>query len=119
MIKAAEIHGRETLVETGLTTTEARQLTELEGVIETGLKTFTEVGNALLAIRDGKLYRAGHETFAAYCRDRWNLKERRAYQLMDSSAVVNQIKSCTNVRAINLNKQVILFNISLKLLNNS
>jgi hypothetical protein len=35
----------------------AVRLIELESVIETGIKTFVEVGNALLEIRDSKLYR--------------------------------------------------------------
>jgi hypothetical protein len=40
--------------------------TELENVIERGLSTFVEVGNALLEIRDSKLYRETHPTFEAY-----------------------------------------------------
>lgn len=41
-----------------LTTTETERLTDLETTIERGLKTFVEVGQALMEIRDGRLYRA-------------------------------------------------------------
>ena len=44
--------------------------------------TFIEVGKALLAIRDAKLYRKTHKTFEAYCRDRWEMSRPRAYQLI-------------------------------------
>jgi hypothetical protein len=38
-----------------------------EAVIERGLTTFVEVGEALLAIRDGRLYRqAGYKTWEQY-----------------------------------------------------
>jgi len=75
-----------------LTKLEAGKLSELESVIERGLPTFTEVGDALMGIRDGKLYRQTHGTFENYCRERWDLKERRVYQLMDAA------KTCTIVQ---------------------
>ena len=38
-----------------------------------GMQTFIEVGNALLEIRDQRLYREhGYKTFDDYCRERWN-----------------------------------------------
>ena len=46
---------------------QVRRLAELELVIERGLKTFVEVGAALLGIRDGRLYRETHATFEDYC----------------------------------------------------
>jgi hypothetical protein len=49
-----------------------RSLTELEDVIQSGLKTFVEVGAALLEIRDRRLYqKQGFDTFENYCRERW------------------------------------------------
>lgn len=80
-----------------LTTGEATQLAELETVIERGLKTFVEVGNALLEIRDKRLYRAEYATFEAYCRQRWGLRQSRAYQLLDAAEVVGNLKSSTIV----------------------
>jgi len=47
------------------------RLTTLEGVIERGLQTFVEVGNALDEISRDGLYKATHPTFEAYCRERW------------------------------------------------
>ena len=40
-----------------LTISESRELTRLEGLIEAGLETFQQVGEALLKIRDDELYR--------------------------------------------------------------
>src|SRR5262245_10873958 len=48
-----------------------KALTECERVIERGMQSFVEVGNALLKIRDERLYRLTHDTFEAYCRERW------------------------------------------------
>lgn len=47
------------------------RLGELETVIERGLTTFVEVGNAIREIRDSKLYKDSHDTFEKYCRERW------------------------------------------------
>jgi hypothetical protein len=49
-----------------------RRLAALEAVIESGLRTFVEVGNALFEIRDQRLFlEQGFPTFDAYCRRRW------------------------------------------------
>jgi hypothetical protein len=61
-------------------------LMEHEKVIEQGLGTFVEVGNALLAIRDGKKYRAaGFHSFDAYCRERWTMSRTHADRLIVAS----------------------------------
>lgn len=64
-----------------------------EQTIERGLKTFTEVGNALLLIRDNRLYRTTYSTFEDYCNERWQLKQSQAYRLMDAAVVVENLKS--------------------------
>lgn len=69
----------------------ADQLVEHEAVIERGLGSFLEVGAALIAIRDGKLYRATHSTFEAYCTDRWQLARNQAYRLIDAAQVVQAL----------------------------
>jgi len=43
---------------------------------------------ALITIRDGRLYRATHGTFEAYCTEKWNLSRKRAYDFVDASEVV-------------------------------
>jgi hypothetical protein len=70
-----------------LTKPERIQLEELETVISNGIQTFAEVGNALLAIRDGRLYKAEHGTFEAYCLKRWGFSRSRAHRMIEAAAV--------------------------------
>lgn len=70
---------------------EASRLQELEQVIHRGIATFVEVGTALAEIRDSHLYRWTHDTFAAYCRERWNMTDRRARQLIDATDITVQL----------------------------
>lgn len=65
-----------------------RSLAEHEAVIERGLNTFVEVGTALLAIREERLYRQDFATFEKYCRGRWSFGRQRAQQLIEAAAVV-------------------------------
>src|SRR5262245_52310475 len=74
-----------------LTTTEKQELVRCEETIEAGLKTFYEVGKALLKIRDMRLYRAEYPTFEAYCQDRWGISRNRAYQNISAVQIVDQI----------------------------
>lgn len=66
-------------------------MTAYERTIESGLQTFVEVGAALSAIRDSKLYRASYGTFGDYCRERWGMSRPRAYQLIESASTVSTI----------------------------
>lgn len=68
------------------------RLHECEQVIAAGIDTFVSVGNALVEIRDDKLYRDSHRTFEDYCRARWNLGRSRAYELIDQARVVSAIE---------------------------
>lgn len=72
------------------------RLTELETVIERGLSTFVEVGEALVEIRGSRLYRETDATFEAYCKRRWGFTDRRARQLMDSAQVARAINAGTD-----------------------
>lgn len=74
-----------------LTVPERRSLAHNESIIARGQKTFVEVGNALAAIRDGKLYRADFATFSAYCEARWNFKRNYANKLIASAAIVPEL----------------------------
>jgi hypothetical protein len=62
-----------------------------------GLKTFVEVGQALMLIRDKRLYRAEFGTFKNYCEEKWGFKESRVYQLIQSSEVVGNLENSTKV----------------------
>jgi len=72
---------------------EALELRFCEERIERGLETFVEVGLALSLIRDGRLYRATHDTFDAYCIERWEIKSSRARQLCAAAEIVQGLKS--------------------------
>jgi hypothetical protein len=61
---------------------EPRSLADCERVIEQGKQTFMEVGQALLEIRDRRLYLETHATFADYCSERWGFSDRHARRLM-------------------------------------
>ena len=66
---------------------EVDRLAELEAVVERGKAAFVEVGNALLEIRDARLYRESHTTFEGYCRERWSFERAHAYRLIDGARV--------------------------------
>jgi hypothetical protein len=74
-----------------LTPIEKTNLVELEATIEKNLKSFYEVGFALMQIRDNKLYRESFTTFEAYCKEKWNMTHRYANQLIASSEVVHNL----------------------------
>lgn len=74
---------------------------QLEAVVAAGLKTFIEVGQALLELRDGRLYRATHNTFDAYLRDRFGFTRQHAYRLMgaaETAAAVSPVGDIRNER---------------------
>jgi hypothetical protein len=76
---------------TDLTAAETDRLVELERAVDRGLQTFVEVGQALAEIRERKLYRASHDTFERYCRERWGFTRRRALQFIDAAAVTTLV----------------------------
>lgn len=66
-----------------------RSLEELESIIERGLETFVEVGQALLEIRDGRKYRERKfMTFEDYCKERWGFRRETADRYIRSAEVV-------------------------------
>lgn len=89
-----------TMSQDALTVTEKTQLDALEQVIERGRATFIEVGNALLKIRDSRLYRAEFETFEDYCQARWGWTHRHANQLIAASNVVSLLQDGKSISQI-------------------
>lgn len=73
---------------TELTTVETQELERHERTIERGLTTFVDVGLALLAIRDGRLYRLEYGTFEEYCRNRWSMARNYANKMIAAAEVV-------------------------------
>lgn len=77
-----------------LTPAEKTQLAKHEAIIRKGLKVYMSViaaGNSLIAIRDGKLYRATHKTFEDYVNAKWQMSRPRAYQLIDVAKVTKEL----------------------------
>lgn len=68
-----------------------RRLKELETVIESGWAGVVQMGQALREIRDEGLYLELDEglTFEQYCKTRWALPERTAYQRIDMADVAD------------------------------
>jgi hypothetical protein len=72
-------------------------LERLEGVIQKNIGAFYDTGRALMEIRDRELYKikngGEYQTFETYCKAVWDMDKRHAYRLMDSSEVVDNLKS--------------------------
>ena len=75
-----------------LTPSEAQALTQYEQIIRKGLETFVEVSNALLQIRDQRLFRSSHDTFEEYCREKWKFTARQANRYISAGGVVDNLK---------------------------
>ena len=87
---------KEDLLENTLTINERAELGTLEGIISREMKSFMDVGNALLTIRDRQLYREQFRNFKAYCTERWGMSKNYANRLISGCQV-----------AVNLGGQVI------------
>ncbi len=68
-----------------------RSLQGHEDIIESGMKSFVDVGTSLLAIKTEKLY--PEDTFEAYCKRRWSFTRDYAYKLIDSASVVTDLNT--------------------------
>lgn len=79
-------------MEAPLSAREAARLAELEQVIKDNFKGFVAVGKALAEIRDTGLYRECG-TFEHYCALLWDVSRPRAYQLMDSAKVIDNLST--------------------------
>jgi hypothetical protein len=76
-------------VTTELKPDEQQRRDTLESIIRDGLNTFRDVGEALAEIRDSGLYRSTHPTFAAYCREVWDLSKSHAYRMIEAARVAD------------------------------
>jgi DNA-directed RNA polymerase subunit H (RpoH/RPB5) len=80
-----------------LTPIEKNNLVELEATIEKNLKSFYEVGFALMQIRDNKLYRENYITFEHYCKEKWKMTRVRAHQLISAAEVQDDLLTTVNI----------------------
>lgn len=74
-----------------LKTNEKQELQKHETTIKKGLNTFVEVGQALLEIRENKLYRIEYKTFEEYCQDKWHFTRMRVSQLINASLTIKNV----------------------------
>jgi len=77
---------------------ERNELERCEVVIKQGLETFIEVGQALLTIREKRLYRLEFGTFEDYCRDRWGMSRINAHRLIEASEVMSNLLPMGNIK---------------------
>ena len=82
-----------------LTTIEQAELEHYEGIIQAGIQTFFEVGNALDTIKTKKLYRQTFSSFEDYCQERWDFGRFRANQLIKAGQVYNNLYTIVNKNA--------------------
>jgi len=81
----------ETIEAGPLTTQEARELERHEETIQRGVDSFIEVGNALMHIREGRLYRESYGNFADYLAARWpQIGSRRQADRLIGAAEIEQ-----------------------------
>lgn len=76
-----------------LTVTESTEYEQQEAIIHHGFKTFVEVGSALMAIRDKRLYRQDFGTFEDYCQERWGIGRGPANYLIAGSMAAGNLVS--------------------------
>ncbi len=79
-----------------LTTTERDRLDTLEKIIAKGRDVFIRVGIALAEIKQAKLYRQTHKTFAEYCEQKWKFGRQYAYEMIRAAKAVESLPE--NVR---------------------
>ena len=68
------------------------RLKHLETIIAKNQYRFYEIGQALLEIRDSRLYKqALFTSFEAYARSRWDISRSQLYRLIDAYSVINNL----------------------------
>ena len=65
-----------------------RQAAEMLNI---GVDTFIEVGNALAEIRDSRIYRNSFGTFEDYCKERWGFTRMQASRVIAAAEVVGNV----------------------------
>jgi len=76
-----------------LSSDEKEELKESEEIIQTRLTAFFEVGEALIKIKEGKLYRSLFPTFEEYCRERWDFSRIHAHRLLHAAEIRSSLIS--------------------------
>jgi hypothetical protein len=74
-----------------LTADERLRLTELEPVVERGLRSYIDAGRALREIRDSRLYRVEFSSFPPYLRQRFNLSIAHATHMIEAAQIAEAL----------------------------
>ena len=74
-----------------LTDEERRELHEQEEKITLGVRAWSEMGTALIAIRDKRLHRETHRNLEDYCWERFGLVHSVIYGLMKAAKRYGQV----------------------------
>jgi len=72
---------------------ELHELERCEVVIKQGLQTFIEVGQALMTIKEKRLYRINFKTFEDYCINKWGMVQQSATRLIRAYETVANLQS--------------------------
>lgn len=76
-----------------LTQREVDALVDCERTIRSGLRTFRDVGHALLKIRSDRLYRSQFATFEDYCQTQWSMDRRNANRTIEAATMAETLGS--------------------------
>ena len=76
---------------------ESDRLYDCEVIIERGLSTFVAVGNALLEVRERKLWRAGYASFDDWAQQRFDFGRRHADRTIAATQVVGLLDGAVEV----------------------
>ena len=85
------------VLESTLTSVERTALGENERIIENGLKSYHDIGRALVAIRDGRLYRDLYGSFEEYCQSKFGFVRQQAYRLINAAQVADNLQTTGSI----------------------
>lgn len=85
-----------TVALTELDENEKVQLVQCEAILRQQLGAVFEVGSALMTIRDGRLYRATHASFEAYCRERLCISRSYAWRVLGATERFKLLPASSN-----------------------
>ncbi len=71
-----------------LTTRESRELDQLEAIVDAFQVAYMDAGQALMVIRDKKLYRHVAKTFEEYAKQRFSYSRQHSYRLIEAYQAV-------------------------------
>ena len=81
-----------------ITLPESARLIELEKVVVAGLQSWIEVGEALIEIRDSRLYRIEAGTFEEYCQSRFKMGKAHAHRLMTAAPIAKDLSPIGDIK---------------------